>query len=151
MRRHLGLWLAATLLLIDASASAGEVSDQDRFQLWNGCRPVDVLVVSLSDGAGNIGLRREDIETTVRSRLRGARIHDGVPRRDEPDSLGWMVRHRSYGEPFLYVDIRVVSLAFDIEVGFRRSVTVQLTVPEEMDPLVGSATTWRTGSRGVRS
>ena len=103
MRRHLGLWLAATLLLIDASASAVEVSDQDRFQLWNGCRPVDVLVVSLSEDAGKIGLRTEYIETTVRSRLRGARIYDGVPRHDEPGWLGWMVRHRRYGEPFLYL------------------------------------------------
>ena len=149
MRRHPGLWLAATLLLIDASASAGEVSDQDRFQLWNGCRPVDVLVVSLSEDAGKIGLRTEYIETTVRSRLRGARIYDGVPRHDEPGWLGWMVRHRRYGEPFLYVDISVVSLAFDVEVGFRRSVKVLLTVPEGMDPLVGPATTWRTGSTGT--
>ena len=60
-----------------------------------------------------------------------------------------MVRHYNYGEPFLYVDISVVSLAFDVEVGFRRFVKVQLTVPEGMDPLVGPATTWRTGSTGT--
>ena len=44
MRLHPGLWLAATLLLIDSSGSAGEVSDQDRFQLWNGCQPIALAV-----------------------------------------------------------------------------------------------------------
>ena len=141
--------VALALVLAVPSGAAEKVTWYDRFGLWNGCRPVDVLVVSLSDDAGKIGLRREDIETTVRSRLRGARIHDGVPPHGEPGWVGWMVRHRSYGEPFLYVDISVVSLAFDIEVGFRRSVKVLLTMPEGMDPLVGPATTWRTGSTGT--
>lgn len=108
-----------------------------------------MLVVSLSEDARKIGLRTEYIETTVRSRLRRARIYDGVPRLDEPGWLGWRVRHLRYGEPYLHVDINVVSLAFDIEVGFRRSVKVQLTVPEGMDPLVGWATTWTTGSTGT--
>ena len=151
MRRPtlLAVALALALVLAAPSGAVEEVTWCDRFGLWNGCRPVDVLVVSLSEDAEKIGLRTEYIETTVRSRLRGARIYGGVPRLDEPDWLGWKVRHGSYGEPSLHVDISVVSLAFDIEVEFRRFVKVQLTVPEGMDPLVGKATTWRTGSTGT--
>ena len=75
MRRHPGLWLAATLLLIDASGSAGEVSDQDRFQLWNGCQPIALAVAFEEPKWSKIGLTKETIEATVRSRLHAARIY----------------------------------------------------------------------------
>ena len=141
--------IAAVLALTAAPASTEEVNADwyNRFQLWNGCMPVDVLVVRLSEDKGKIGLREEHIETMVRSRLRGARIYDGIPRRDDPGWLAWSVRRMSYGEPYLYVDIRVGSLTFYVEVGFRRY--VWLTVPEGMDPLDGPATTWRTDSAGT--
>lgn len=108
-----------------------------------------MLVVSSSGDAGKIGLRTEYIETTVRSRLRNARIYDGVPPRSDPRWLGWMVSNRRYGEPFLYVDVNVASSAFNVEVEFRRSVKVLLPVPEGMDPLVPLATTWDSSSLGT--
>ena len=46
----------------------------DRFQLWNACGPINLLVESPSYDAGNMGLTREAIATTVRSRLRSARL-----------------------------------------------------------------------------
>ena len=149
MLRLISLAVALALVLASPSGAAEKVTWYDRFGLWNGCRPVDVLVVSLSDDAGKIGLRREDIETTVRSRLRGARIYDGVPPHGESGWLGWRVRHTRYGEPILYVNVSIVSLAFNVEVGFRRSVKALLPVPEGMDPLDGPATTWDSGSLGM--
>ena len=91
MRRTTATWLLAAFLLSASSASAEEdVSDVDRFKLWNACRPVDLIVEGLSDDAGKIDLRREDIETAVRARLRSARIYD------------------ENADPYLYVNVNVL-------------------------------------------
>ena len=47
MRRHTCLWLAAAYLFVAASASAGVVSDGDRFRLWTACAPVAEIVHGL--------------------------------------------------------------------------------------------------------
>ncbi len=142
--------VVALALVLAAPASAVEkATERDRSRLWNDCRPVDVIVVGLSDDAGKIGLRRKTLETAVRSRLRGARIYDGIPPAREPRWIGWKVDHVRYGEPFLYLDVNVVGVAFGVEVGFRRSVMMLLPVPDGMDPLVGPATTWASGSTGT--
>ena len=124
----------AILLLAATPALAEEVNDWDRFQLWNACRPVGLVVEGLSDDAGEIGLRQSDIETAVRSRLRGARIYHETARE------------------YLYVRVTVVGPAYSIEVGLNRHVEVWLphwVKPEEMGPLAGFATTWDLGSTGT--
>ena len=134
MRRHTVPWLLAAFLLTAASASADEVNDWDRFRLWNACRPVGLLVEGLSDDAGEIGLRQGDIETAVRSRLRGARIYAET------------------GREYLYVRVIVVGPAHSIHVGLERHVEVWLPFwakPEEMGPLAGFAATWDSGSAGI--
>ena len=75
MRRHPGPWLAAALLLTAASTSAGEVSDYDRFRLWNECKPLYLLVRNQDEGAKKIGLTTQQLEIAARSRLRAARIY----------------------------------------------------------------------------
>ena len=75
MRRYTVLWIAAALLLTTASASADEVSDYDRFQLWNECHPMRLLVEDLPDGATAIDLTKDAIEIATRSRLRAARLY----------------------------------------------------------------------------
>ena len=75
MRRYTVLWIAAALLLTTASASADEVSDYDRFHLWNGCKPMMFIGPKLSDDATSIGLTKDAIEVAARSRLRAARLY----------------------------------------------------------------------------
>ncbi len=56
-----------TLVLVAPSRATEQVSEYDRFQLWNGCRAVDMVVEGLPDAAGKIGLHEEDIATAVRA------------------------------------------------------------------------------------
>ena len=125
MRRHISLWLATALLLTVASASAGEVSDYDRFRLWNVCHPMGFIVEGLSDDATAIGLTMEAIEVAVRSRLRAARLYS-----DD----AWS---------YLYVNVNVVSSGFGIRVEYNKSVMDLATMLERR------STTWDTGATGT--
>ena len=127
MRRHPGLWLAATLLLIDTSASAGEVSDRDRFQPWTGCTPIAEIIDDIDGPGGRLTLDEKDIATAVRSRLRGARIFD--------DGGLWLV-----------VNVTVSGPAFSVDVELMRSVEVR---PKGTKALAGLAATWESGSTGT--
>ena len=134
MGRRTAPWLLAAFLLTVTSASAEEVNDWDRFELWNACRPVYLVVEGLSADAGEIGLRQGDIETAVRSRLRGARIYNEAARE------------------YLYVRVTVVGPAYNIDVRLQRHVEVWLPFwvkPEEMGPLSGFAATWDSASTGT--
>ena len=69
----------------------GEVNDL--FRLWNECRSVYVLIYMDDDKeAKAVGLRKEDVETIVHSRLRAARIFQpsSKPMKQE-DGLGALV------------------------------------------------------------
>ena len=115
----------AVPLFIAMSALAEEVSDIDRFELWNDCQAMDLLVVELGQDAAETGLTKEAIETAVRSRLRAARLYDAD------------------ASPYLYVYVRVVGDAFNIDVGYRKLV---------VDPASGQssyATTWNAGGAGT--
>ena len=78
MGRHASILIAAALLLAAAPASADAVDDllqgQERFALWNECRPMN-LIVHHDNDAAYIGLTKEAIEITARSRLRAARLY----------------------------------------------------------------------------
>ena len=125
MRRYAGLWLAAACLFAAASASGGEVSDFDRFELWNECRPMRLLVEDLPDGATAIGLTMEAIEVAVRSRLRSARLYS-----DD----AWAN---------LYVNVNVRSSGFAITVNYYKSVMDIATSLERR------AATWGRGAAGA--
>ena len=125
MRRYTVLWIAAALLLTTASASADEVSDYDRFRLWNECRPMDLLVEKLPDDAAAIGLTMEAIEVAVRSRLRSGRLYS-----DD----AWA---------YLYVNMNVQSSGFAITVNYYKSVMDIATTLERR------AATWDRGAAGT--
>ena len=96
--------MAVLLLFIATSALAEEVSDLDRFRLWNDCLAMDLIVEGLNQDAAEIGLTKEAIETAVRSRLRAARLYDAD------------------AGPFLYVRVAVAGVGFSIEVEYRKLV-----------------------------
>ena len=129
MRQHTGLWLAAACLFAAASASGGEVSDFDRFELWNECRPMSLVVEKLPDDAAAIGLTEEAIEVAVRSRLRAARLYS----EDYPETA-WS---------HLYVNVNVVDSAFGIAVEYRKEMKDLATMLES------TASTWLIGSTGT--
>ena len=97
----------------------------ERFQLWNDCRPVELLVEHLSDDAAKIGLTRDRVETLTRSRLRAARIYT-----DET-------------EAYLQANITVVGSSFNIKTKFRKLVTDRASTE------LFFATTWELGSTGT--
>ena len=77
MRRRI-TWLV--LLAIFASpaggAAAQDVSADDRFELFNQCRPMRFIVKDLHADAAEIDLTEAAIQAAVESRLRSARLYD---------------------------------------------------------------------------
>ena len=124
MRRQAGPWFAAALLLTAASASAAEVSDRDRFRLWNDCYSMSVGV--LPEGTSDIGLTKEAITIAARSKLRAARLY-----------------HPDPGTPFLFVRVHVVRAAFHISVEYIK------WVEDSASGVSGPALTWASPSTGV--
>ena len=123
------LAVVAALAVVPGLATAEESSAPtagERFDLWNECRPVG-LRVFIDDEAGEIGLTKERIETTARSRLRAARIYD-----DDP-----------------YLDITM-----DVEVNvfqstFTESVSLNKLVRDFVSGELKHADTWDTGALGT--
>ena len=102
MKLHIGVLV--TLLIAAASASAEEVSNLDRFELWNKCQPTELVVEGMSKDAGSWGLTKEAIEVAVRSRLRGARL--------------FTEDYTKSGESYLYINVNVVDIAFNISFSY---------------------------------
>lgn len=57
--------VALALVLASPASAAEKVTKFDRFELWNACGSLSLLVERLPDDAGKIGLRKEDIETAA--------------------------------------------------------------------------------------
>lgn len=89
-------WQIALAILALAAAPGGAdeetVTGVDRFRLWNDCKPVHIAVEALTDDARDIGLTVRDIEVSVRSRLRAARLYT----EDVEDSFLVFVIHVRY-------------------------------------------------------
>lgn len=123
--------IIGALMLASASVQAqdGTAQQYDRFRLYTSCAPLELVVESLHPSAADIRLTEGDIITTVRSRLRGARIYTA--------------KNTRLGDLYLYVNIAVVGLAFSI------SVQLKQTVLNPVLDTYGTATTWSTGSIGT--
>lgn len=131
------LALAASLALATpATAKSGfeEAIDrivaevkQDRFELWNACRPMILFVRGLvgDKDAAKIGLTEKDVMIAVRSRLRAARMY------------------ADKGNAVLRVSVFVGDLAFSLAVKFRKR------VKDAVSGENGWATTWEAGSFGT--
>ena len=126
MKRMICQLIGATALFLAASAETEEVTDLDRFQLWNDCAPVDLVVAGLNKDAADIGLTRQAIETAVRSRLRAARLFDANK------------------VEYLYVRVTVVGRAFSMVTQFKKRLY------DSASTIVGTSPTWEIGSTGTR-
>lgn len=69
MRGALASLSVAALL---APAAVGQV--RERFELFNACRPMRLVVEGLPDRAAAIGLTEQSLQAAAESRLRGARL-----------------------------------------------------------------------------
>ena len=122
------------LMLVTACVQAQDTHDEleyirylnSMFELYTACAPVHLVVEDVPPDAAKIGLTRDQISLTVRSRLRGARIYDRVE-----------------GEPHLYVNVNVVGVSFSYSVELKQS----LINPEQ--GIDGIASTWNTGGLGT--
>ena len=131
MRRYTVLWIAAALLLAATSAPADEVEDYDRFQLWNGCKPMKLLVEETNDEGIVIGLTTEKIGIAVRSRLRAARLYS-----EDRGKTGWAE---------LYVNVNTSNRAMNLSLYYKK------LSKESGAGLIYPAITWITGAVGTHS
>ena len=120
--------LLAILATLQADrALAQEVSLLDRFQLFNECRPMDLLVEGVSSDADEIDLAKASILAAVESRLRSARLYDS----ETPLS------------PYLYVNVNVSGLAFHASLEYNK------LFHDPVSDVTTMATTWDISSTGT--
>ena len=126
----LPIGIMAAFLIATAPASAAEVSDRDRFTFGNGCLPTRLVVEYYqSKKADSLKLTQDAIETTVRSRLRGARLFT-----ENRVLAGWT---------FLYINVHVAGAAYDIETSYNKRLR-DVVLKQN-----GIATTWQEGTMGT--
>ena len=108
---------------------SGAAGDNDRFELCNACRPMELVVENLNKDAKAIGLTRDRLQVTAESRLRAARLYT--------DSMS------ESNLANLYVRVTVAGPAFGVDVQYKKRL---------FDPVNGSggiATTWQSSSTGT--
>ena len=111
--------------LLSGAAWAENVTRFDRFKLWDNCQAMDLIVVSTSKDTADIRLAEETIATTVRSRLRAARLYDAS------------------ALPFVRVYVQIVGSAFRTDLRYYKMVKDLASSHEN------AATSWSTGSTGT--
>ena len=116
------------LLALVAVAATGQDFETrfNRFQLFNNCQPMRLLVEPLPDAAADIELTEERLVLAAESRLRGARLYTA----------------EGFGA-YLYLNVNVVGDAFNISLEYRKNVR-DLASGE-----VYLTTTWDTGAAGM--
>ncbi len=121
--------LAAALVAVSSgSASAQDVSDLERFQLFAECRPMSLVFGNRRVDEAKIGLTRERLQTLAEGRLRGARLYDA----EVPNFLAINVSASIRG-------------AFAVEVSYYKGLYDFAT------DQFGMAQTWTRGSFGEHS
>lgn len=125
MRVLLLLAVWAILPLATAQAQTEEVTEFDLFQLWTSCVPLNLIVENLDEDAHEIGLFKESIEVTARSRLRSARLYDS-------DSL-----------LFIFIGVNIVGNAFAVDFDLNK------VFFDYFSETYGPAATWRRGVTGT--
>lgn len=128
-------WLLIFLLIVAEVLAAQDFEESRlRFQLYDDCAPVEVLVEDLPDRAADINLTAEEVSDLVEVRLRAARLYT------EGHRPGW--------NSYLYVYVNLLgsktsSSSFSISLDYRKYLT---DTDEDWDR--GMATTWHTGAVG---
>ena len=103
MRQALAFLLPVALL-----PSAGISQVLDRFELFSGCKPMQLVVEALPDDAAAIDLTRETLQVAAESRLRAARLYT-----EDPETADFS---------YLYVNVNVVGRSHCVSVEYRKSV-----------------------------
>ena len=129
MKLHIGI--TAALLIIAAAAPAKEVSDLDRFNLWNECRPMVLVVKVVSNEADFLGPTRDAIEVAVRGKLRAAHLFT-----ENDAAAEWS---------FLYINVNVIGPAYSAEISYEK------LLEDPATKLKNTAKTWTTGGTGTRN
>ena len=116
MRKALALLLPVALL---PSAAISQVLD--RFELFSGCKPMQLVVEALPDDAAATNFTRVTLRGVAESRLRAARLYTEYP--EIADSA------------FPDVNVNVVGRSHRVSVEYRKSV-------RDLYGEVGAATNW---------
>ena len=124
------LALASLLAIAAPGQDAGSSPRLERFELFNACRPMALVVESLNDDAGKIGLSKDTLQAAAESRLRAARLY--------AEDF-----EKTYGS-YLYVNVNVVGRAVSARVHYQKPVTDEFGV-------LSLTTTWYTGIVGMAS
>ena len=120
--------LALTLAVWPGHATAQDVSDYDRFKLFNECGPMDLAVEDYEDaGWADIGLTVDRIQTMAESRLRAARLYDAT------------------AGTYLYVNVIVASRGFSLSVEYKK------VVYDAVSGETNYASTWDIDGAGTHS
>ena len=119
------LILLVSLVILAFPVSPQELARMNRFQLWNDCEPMDLIVERLDDDAVEIGLTEESITVASRSRLRAAGLYDA----EMPE--------------YLYVQVSVGRESFSIDLQYKK------VVYDPATEIIMQATTWEDGSFGT--
>ena len=121
--KHLAI---AALLAPSVVAQNGSPTALERFQLYNECRPVGLVVEPFPRDAKKIGLSEKDVWRLAESRLRAARLYTPVR------------------GPMLYVTVNVMDRAFSVSLAYLKWVT-------DKSGLSGPATTWSVRGLGTHA
>ena len=100
------------------------LTDLDRFELWNMCRPLN-MIVTLGGEITSLQLKQVDIERHVRSRLRAARIYG------------------ENAESQLFLGVHVIGNAYGLRTHFYKRVTDNVSRVEYFAP------TWQNSGMGT--
>ena len=103
-------------------------AEMERFELFNACRPMRLVIEYLSPRAAEIGLTQGKLQAAVESRLSAARLY--TEDRERADSL------------YLYVKVTVAARAFSINLAYKKRVT-------DAFEGFGWATTWDNNGTGT--
>lgn len=128
---RLGVCTAVAVLALSfmAPRAAGEVTDEsfDRFQLFNNCQPMALLVEPLQPSAAEIGLAQKALQNTVESRLRSARVYT------EKMSV----------DTYLYLNVNIGGGSFGITMEFSKYLF------DNLSDVTSFAITWKSRAIGT--
>jgi len=100
----------------------------DRFDLYNNCQPMMLLVEELPDGAKEINLTKRRLQTAIEARLRSARLYTN-------DIEG--------ARTYLYINVNLSGRAFSISVQYKK------LLYDPISDFSVPATTWNRGIVGT--
>ena len=99
----------------------------ERFELFNACRPMELLIEGLSRDATEIELTKEQLQAAAESRLRASRLYTEDPERAD--------------YAYLYVNVNVSERVFYVSLEYIKTVT-------DAFDITSGAVTWDTGTVG---